>query len=58
MLSKEGSLHGDVTTIISQGEHVFPGKPTDAPGVKALAILARKVYSTYRPGDVKAHGGA
>ncbi len=54
----EGALHGGVTTLVSQGEHVFPGKPTDVAGVKALAILARKVYNNYRPGGIKAHAGA
>jgi len=54
----ESALHAGVTTIISQGEAFFPGRPTDASGVKALTILARKVYDTYRPGGVKAHCGA
>lgn len=54
----EGYLHGGVTTLISQGEAQFPGRPQDAAGVKALAILARKAYETYRPGGVKAHCGA
>lgn len=54
----ESALHGGVTTLISQGEALFPGRPTDAAGVKALAILARKVYQSYRPGGVKAHCGA
>ncbi len=54
----ESALHGGITTLISQGEALFPGRPTDAAGVKALAILARKVYGTYRPGGVKAHCGA
>ena len=39
----ENTLHGGVTTLISQGEALFPGRPQDASGVKALAILARKV---------------
>lgn len=54
----EGALHGGVTTLISQGESSFPGRPRDAAGVKALAILAGKVYQTYRPGGIKAHCGA
>jgi len=54
----EGALHGGVTTLISQGEAPFPGRPNDAKGVKALAILANKVYRAYRPGGVKAHCGA
>lgn len=54
----EGYLHGGSTTLISQGEAQFPGRPHDASGVKALAILAHKAYTTYRPGGVKAHCGA
>lgn len=54
----EGYLHGGATTLISQGEAQFPGRPGDAAGVKALAILAAKAYQTYRPGGVKAHCGA
>ncbi|MFC1980375.1 amidohydrolase family protein [Chloroflexota bacterium] len=54
----ESALHGGTTTLISQGEALFPGRPKDASGVKALAILAHKVYETYRPGGVKAHCGA
>ncbi len=54
----DSALHGGVTTLISQGEAFFPGRPTDASGVKALAILAKKVYDNYRPGGMKAHCGA
>lgn len=54
----ETELHSGVTTIISQGEAIFPGRPQDASGVKALAILARKVYQNYHPGGLKAHCGA
>ncbi|MEW6664543.1 MAG: amidohydrolase family protein [Thermodesulfobacteriota bacterium] len=54
----ENALQAGVTTLISQGEQLFPGRPTDASGVKALAILAAKVYRTYRPGGIKAHCGA
>ncbi|MFC1902752.1 amidohydrolase family protein [Chloroflexota bacterium] len=54
----EGALHGGVTTLISQGEASFPGRPIDPSGVKALAILAKKVYDNYRPGGVKVQAGA
>ncbi len=54
----DSSVHAGVTTLISQGEILVPGKPTDAAGVKALAILAKKVFDNYRPGGVKAHCGA
>ena len=54
----ENALHAGVTTLISQGEQLFPGRPTDAAGVKALAILAKKVFYNHRPGGVKAHCGA
>ena len=54
----ESALHGGITTLISQGEIFLPGRPRDASGVKALAILAHKVYETYHPGGVKAHCGA
>ncbi|MBI4286112.1 MAG: amidohydrolase family protein [Chloroflexi bacterium] len=54
----ESMLHGGVTTLISQGETLFPGRPQDAAGVKALAILACKTYATYRPGGIKVHAGA
>jgi len=54
----EAALHAGVTTVISQGEFLFPGRPHDAAGVKALAILAHKVYQSYRPGGLKVHAGA
>lgn len=54
----ENALHAGVTTLISQGEQLFPGRPTDPSGVKALAVLAAKVFSNHRPGGVKAHCGA
>lgn len=54
----EGMLHAGVTTIISQGENMFPGKPNDPAGVKAIAILGRKAYMLYRPGGLKVHCGA
>lgn len=54
----ESSMHGGVTSMISAGEVHVPGRPRDSAGVKALAILAAKSYSRFRPGGVKVHGGA
>ncbi|RLA80301.1 MAG: Enamidase [Deltaproteobacteria bacterium] len=53
----ESSLHGGVTTMISAGEVHTPGRPRDAAGVKALAILAAKAFQNLRPGGVKVLGG-
>lgn len=54
----ESSLHGGVTTMISAGEPHTPGRPKDPEGTKALAILAHKVFTNFRPGGIKVHGGA
>jgi enamidase len=53
----EGELHGGVTTVISAGEVHYPGRPKDAAGTKALAILTAKAYANFRPGGVKVIGG-
>jgi len=53
----EGELHGGVTTVISAGEPHYPGRPKDAAGAKALAILTAKSYRNLRPGGVKVIGG-
>jgi enamidase len=53
----EGELHGGVTTVISAGEVHYPGRPKDAPGTKALAILSARAYANFRPGGVKVMGG-
>lgn len=50
-------LHGGVTTVISAGEVHTPGRPKDAAGTKALAILAAKAFANFRPGGVKVLGG-
>lgn len=52
-----GSMHGGVTTMISAGECHTPGRPKDAVGTKALAVLAHKSSKNARPGGVKLHGG-
>lgn len=54
----EKSLNGGVTTMISAGESHAPGRPKDAAGTKALAVLAHKSFENNRPSGVKVHGGA
>jgi enamidase len=54
----EGSMNGGVTSMISAGECHTPGRPKDAAGTKALAMLAHKSSQNARPGGVKLHGGA
>jgi enamidase len=54
----ESGLHGGVTTVISAGEVHLPGRPKDVVGLKALAIVAAKAWSSLRPAGVKVHGGA
>ncbi len=54
----ESGVHGGVTTVISAGEVHLPGRPKDAAGTKALAILAAKSFSYFRPGGAKVLGGA
>jgi enamidase len=50
--------HGGVTSMISAGEIHTPGRPNDAAGVKALAILAQRSYSNLHPNGAKVHAGA
>ena len=54
----DSMMHGGVTTAISAGEVHLPGRPRDVVGLKALAIVAAKAYSNFRPGGVKVHAGA
>jgi enamidase len=54
----ESGLHGGVTRIISAGEVHFPGRPKDAAGTKALAILGAKASAVFRPGGVKVLAGS
>lgn len=51
-------VHGGITSVISPGEIHLPGRPTDAVGVKALAVVAQRSWSAYRPGGMKVNGGA
>ena len=50
--------HGGVTSMISAGEIHMPGRPNDAAGVKALAIIAQRSYSALHPNGAKVHAGA
>jgi enamidase len=54
----ESAHHGAVTTFISAGEVHLPGRPTDPVGAKALAVLANKSFSKFRPGGAKVLAGA
>lgn len=54
----DSCLHGGVTTMMSAGEPHVPGRPTDAAGVKALAVLAHRAFANLRPSGVKVHAGA
>lgn len=54
----DSCLHGGVTSMISAGEVHTPGRPKDAAGTKALAILAAKAWKNFRPSGVKVHGGS
>lgn len=51
-------LHGGVTTMIAAGPVHTPGRPKDAAGAKAMAILFAKTFNNYRPSGVKVLGGA
>ncbi|MCD0452075.1 amidohydrolase family protein [Actinocorallia sp. API 0066] len=51
-------VHGGITSVVSPGEIHLPGRPHDAAGVKALAVLAQRSWSEYRPGGMKVNGGA
>ncbi len=54
----ESELHGGVTTVISAGEAHMPGRPKDAAGTKAMAVLASKSFYNAPPAHMKVHGGA
>jgi enamidase len=54
----DSCLHGGVTRMISAGEVHTPGRPRDAAGTKALAILAAKAWKSFHPSGVKVLGGS
>ncbi len=51
-------VHGGITSVISPGEIHLPGRPHDAAGVKALAVIAQRSWQNYRPNGMKVNGGA
>ena len=53
----ESCLHGGVTSMISAGEVHIPGRPKNAAGLKALAIIAAQSFANVRPAGVKVQGG-
>jgi enamidase len=54
----ESYVHGGITQVISPGEIHLPGRPHDAEGVKALAVIAQRSWAAYRPNGMKVNGGA
>jgi enamidase len=55
----EAAFHGGITSMLSQGVVHLQGRPRDASGTKAVAILTSKVYENFRPGGgLKLHSGA
>ena len=54
----ESELHGGVTTVISAGEPHMPGRPKDAAGTKAMAMVVSKSFYNAAPAGMKVHGGA
>ena len=51
-------LHGGTTTAISASEVHVPGRPSDAEGVKALALAAQRCFATYRPAGMRVVAGS
>jgi enamidase len=51
-------VHGGIVGAVSPGEIHLPGRPHDAAGVKALAVIAQRSWSAYRPGGMKVLGGS
>ena len=54
----ESYLHGGTTTAISASEVHVPGRPSDAEGVKALAIAAQRCFATFRPAGMRVVAGS
>lgn len=54
----EMGVNGGVTTLVSAGEVHLPGRPKDAEGVKALAIVAQACFRNFRPAGAKVIAGA
>lgn len=54
----EMNVNGGVTSFISAGEVHLPGRPKDAEGVRALAIVAQRCFENFRPLGAKVLAGA
>jgi enamidase len=54
----EMGVNGGVTTLISAGEVHLPGRPKDAEGVKALAMVAQRCFQNFRAAGAKVIAGA
>jgi enamidase len=54
----EMNVNGGVTSFLSAGEVHLPGRPKDAEGVKALAMVAQRCFENFRPAGAKVIAGA
>jgi enamidase len=54
----ESYVHGGIASVISPGEIHAPGRPTSAPGVKALAVAAHESFASFHPLGMKCHAGS
>ena len=54
----EMNVNGGVTSFISAGEVHLPGRPKDAEGVKALAMVAQRCFTNFRSAGAKVIAGA
>ena len=54
----EMNVNGAVTSFLSAGEVHLPGRPKDAEGVKALAMVAQRCFQNFRPLGAKVIAGA
>jgi enamidase len=54
----EMGVNGGVTQLVSAGEVHLPGRPKDAEGVHALAIVAQRCFQNFRPAGAKVIAGA
>lgn len=54
----EMNVNGGVTSFLSAGEVHLPGRPRDAEGVKALAMVAQRCFANFRAAGAKVIAGA
>jgi enamidase len=54
----EMNVNGGVTSFLSAGEGHLPGRPKDAEGVKALAMVAQRCFQNFRAAGAKVIAGA